>query len=201
MDATASESSRVSPTIELARRAPDQRRAAVIDAARELFLAHGVTATSMDAIARRAGVAKGTVYLSFPTKQHLVHAIEAEFDARILDAVKGAATIGSDAPTAASAWCTALVTAYLDQLEVHDMLFYGVGARAAERIVDATLSDSLAEVLDARGVHDPGAVASFLIGGVTALADAAILQQDDNRDALLRRVERLASAAVGVRSS
>ncbi|ODU52747.1 MAG: hypothetical protein ABT07_00485 [Microbacterium sp. SCN 70-10] len=174
----------MSPTIELARRAPDQRRAAVIDAARELFLAHGVTATSMDA-----------------TKQHLVHAIEAEFDARILDAVKGAATIGSDAPTAASAWCTALVTAYLDQLEVHDMLFYGVGARAAERIMDATLSDSLAEVLDARGVHDPGAVASFLIGGVTALADAAILQQDDNRDALLRRVERLASAAVGVRSS
>lgn len=185
-------------TATLGRRAPEQRRAAVVDAARELFFAQGVEATSVDAIARRAGVAKGTVYLSFPTKQHLVRAIEDEFDALILARLRSAtATALPDAATAAAAWCTALVEASLDHLEVHDFLFYGKGARAAERTVDATLSDDLAGALRARAVTDAEDLAVFLIGGVTALTDLAILSQDGDRAGLVRRVEQFVAAAVG----
>lgn len=141
MDDAASEESDVKTTATLGRRAPEQRRAVVVAAARELFLANGVEPTSVDAIARRAGVAKGTVYLSFPTKQHLVRAIEEEFDALILDRLHAAtATSPPDAATAAAAWCTALVQASLENLQAHDFLFYGKGARVAERTVDATLS-------------------------------------------------------------
>ena len=198
MDDAASEEPDVKTPAKLGRRAPEQRRAAVVAAARDLFLAQGVEATSVDAIARRAGVAKGTVYLSFPTKQHLVRAIEEEFDALILDRLHAAtATSPLDAATAAAAWCTALVEASLDNLEVHDFLFYGKGARVAERAVDATLSADLAGVLRDRGVTDAEDVAVFLIGGVTALADLAILRQDDDRAGLLGMVERFVTAAVG----
>lgn len=198
MDSPASEEPTVNTTATLGRRAPEQRRAAVVDAARELFLAQGVEATSVDAIARRAGVAKGTVYLSFPTKQHLVRAIEDEFDALVLARLRTAtATAPPDAATAAAAWCTALVEASLDHLEVHDFLFYGKGARVAERTVDAALSDDLAEVLRARGVTDAEEVAVFLIGGVTALTDLAILRRDDDRAGLVRTVVRLVTTAVG----
>lgn len=183
-------------TAALGRRAPEQRRAAVVAAARELFLANGVEATSVDAIARRAGVAKGTVYLSFPTKQHLVRAIEEEFDALILDRLRAATTTSPlDATTAAAAWCTALVEASLDNLEVHDFLFYGRSARVAERAVDATLSADLAGLLRDHGVTDAEEVAVFLIGGVTALADLAILR-DSDRPELSAKVERLVTAAL-----
>ncbi|MFF7681839.1 helix-turn-helix domain-containing protein [Microbacterium sp. NPDC007973] len=180
------------------RRAPDQRRAAVVAAARDLFLAQGVDATSVDAIARRAGVAKGTVYLSFPTKPHLVRAIEDEFDALILTRLRTAtATAPSDAATAAATWCTALVEASLENLEVHDFLFYGKGARVAERTVDATLSAVLAGMLRDRGVADAEEVAVFLIGGVTALTDLAILRRDYGRAGLPGMVERFVTATVG----
>jgi len=197
VDDTASEEPDVT-TASLGRRAPEQRRAAVVAAARDLFLAQGVDATSVDAIARRAGVAKGTVYLSFPTKQHLVRAIEDEFDALILDRLHAAtASAPADAATAAAAWCTALVEASLENLEVHDFLFYGKGARVTERTVDATLTDDLAGVLRSRGVADAEELAVFLIGGVTALTDLAILRRDDDRTGLLGMVERFVTVTVG----
>jgi AcrR family transcriptional regulator len=198
VDDAASEESDVKA--KLGRRAPEQRRAAAVAAARDLFLAQGVEATSVDAIARRAGVAKGTVYLSFPTKQHLVRAIEDEFDAVILARLRTAtATAPPDAATAAATWCTALVEASLENLEVHDFLFYGKGARVAERTVDATLTDDLAGVLRSRGATDAEELAAFLIGGVMATTDLAILRRDDDRAALLRRVERFVVAAASAR--
>src|SRR6266700_2564653 len=48
-----------------------ERRAAIIDAALEEFIARGFTATRLDDIARRAGVAKGTIYLHFRDKESM----------------------------------------------------------------------------------------------------------------------------------
>jgi AcrR family transcriptional regulator len=54
-----------------ARRRAETRRA-IEDAALTLFLADGYAATSMEAIARRAGVGARTVYRYFPRKRDLV---------------------------------------------------------------------------------------------------------------------------------
>jgi AcrR family transcriptional regulator len=51
-------------------RAPE-RRQAIIDAALEEFVARGFTATRLDDIATRAGVAKGTIYLHFRDKESM----------------------------------------------------------------------------------------------------------------------------------
>jgi AcrR family transcriptional regulator len=48
-----------------------ERRAAIIEAALEEFIARGFTATRLDDIARRAGVAKGTIYLHFKDKESM----------------------------------------------------------------------------------------------------------------------------------
>lgn len=56
-------------------RLTDRKRAAVIDAAIEEFLAAGFDATSMDRIAARASVSKRTVYNHFPGKEALFAAI------------------------------------------------------------------------------------------------------------------------------
>jgi len=49
----------------------DERRAAILAAALEEFAARGFAATRLDDVARRAGVAKGTIYLHFRDKESL----------------------------------------------------------------------------------------------------------------------------------
>jgi len=49
----------------------DERRAAILAAALEEFAARGFAATRLDDVARRAGVAKGTIYLYFRDKEAL----------------------------------------------------------------------------------------------------------------------------------
>jgi len=48
-----------------------ERRAAIIEAALDEFISRGFTATRIDDIAKRAGVAKGTIYLHFKDKESM----------------------------------------------------------------------------------------------------------------------------------
>ena len=48
-----------------------ERRAAIIEAAMDEFIARGFAATRLDDVAKRAGVAKGTIYLHFKDKEAL----------------------------------------------------------------------------------------------------------------------------------
>src|SRR5260221_7139907 len=49
-----------------------ERRSAIIEAAMDEFIARGFAATRLDDVAKRAGVAKGTIYLHFKDKEALV---------------------------------------------------------------------------------------------------------------------------------
>src|SRR5580692_5393999 len=48
-----------------------ERRAAIVKAALDEFIARGFTATRLDDVAKRAGVAKGTIYLHFKDKESM----------------------------------------------------------------------------------------------------------------------------------
>jgi AcrR family transcriptional regulator len=71
---------------ELRERRTAETRQAVVDAARELFVAKGWAATGMREIAAKAGVAPETVYSHFFSKRG------------VLGAVADAAVVGDDAP-------------------------------------------------------------------------------------------------------
>jgi AcrR family transcriptional regulator len=49
-----------------------KKRRRILDAALSLFMRHGYRKTSVDDVARQAGVAKGTIYLYFKTKSDLM---------------------------------------------------------------------------------------------------------------------------------
>lgn len=72
------------------------RRSQILDAALRLFSERGFEATNMETLAAHAGVAKGTLYLYFPTKDALRDAIFAEY-ALIDDVTERVRTLG-DAP-------------------------------------------------------------------------------------------------------
>jgi len=52
-----------------------ERRSAIVAAALDEFVARGFTATRLDDVAKRAGVAKGTIYLHFDDKEALFREI------------------------------------------------------------------------------------------------------------------------------
>jgi AcrR family transcriptional regulator len=60
----------LSPFSNRAERAAE-RREAIIEAALDEFIARGFTATRLDDVAKRAGVAKGTIYLHFKDKESM----------------------------------------------------------------------------------------------------------------------------------
>jgi AcrR family transcriptional regulator len=63
------------PRVTKSRTRPDTRRQELVDAALARFAARGVAATSVDDIVKAAGVAKGTFYLYFSTKDDAVTAV------------------------------------------------------------------------------------------------------------------------------
>lgn len=56
-------------------RRKEARPAEILDAALELFVERGYTATRLEQVARRAGVTKGTMYLYFESKETLFKAV------------------------------------------------------------------------------------------------------------------------------
>ena len=77
----------LSPSSAPAPRRPRQRRkearpGEIIDAALALWAEQGFAATRLEAVATRAGIAKGTIYLYFPSK-------EALFEAALRDRIGG----------------------------------------------------------------------------------------------------------------
>ncbi len=73
--ARASETKVVSPKLPLAKpnraERAAERREAIVAAAMEEFIVRGFAATRLDDIAKRAGVAKGTIYLHFKDKESM----------------------------------------------------------------------------------------------------------------------------------
>jgi len=63
------------PHRSLKERQRQERAALILQAAEEVLAEKGYHDTSMDEIAARVGVAKGTVYLHFPSKEDLVFAL------------------------------------------------------------------------------------------------------------------------------
>ncbi len=66
------------------------RRAQLLDAAREIFVAQGYHAAAMDDIAERAGVSKPVLYQHFPGKRELYLALVQEHATELFEAVRAA---------------------------------------------------------------------------------------------------------------
>ena len=113
------------PRPERADAARNRRR--VLEAAAALFGEHGVDGISMDAVARAAGVGKGTLFRRFGDRQGLLVALLDEAERRLQDdLLHGPPPLGPGAP--AEARLLAFLEAYVALLEAR-----GDIVRASER--------------------------------------------------------------------
>jgi AcrR family transcriptional regulator len=67
-----------------------QRADRILDSARELLLRWGYRRVTIDELAGRAGVGKGTIYLHWRSREEIFHAVSAREAAAMTDAIVGA---------------------------------------------------------------------------------------------------------------
>lgn len=126
---TRTSSQRLEPRKRAAHLGPERRRPQVLDAALKLFLELGYEGTSMDAVARAAGVTKPVVYACFAGKDELFRALLSREEERILAEIQAAfaASDLSDAQATLIEGFTGFLRAVAASPEVYRLIFLGEG--------------------------------------------------------------------------
>jgi AcrR family transcriptional regulator len=178
-----------------------------MNAAERLFLKHGVGPTTIEQITSGAGVAKGTFYLYFSSKEDVLGALEDRFAQEHLRKIKAAVAQKrkEDWTGKLTAWAAAGVSSYLDGIRMHDILFYGSRPTTREGHVNNIVVDHLVEMLQAGAdagawsIDDARFTGVFLFSGLHGVVDGAVAKERRvNRSQLARRVERLFFRAAGL---
>ena len=98
----------------------------LMDAAQALFISKGFETTTVSEIVRDAGVAKGTFYHYFSSKNDILDALRdrytQQFIARIQRAIDSCSPL--DDIERLRAWCQAGIDGYLDSMPLHDALYH-----------------------------------------------------------------------------
>ena len=133
----------MNPSAETRKRAahlgPERRRPQVLDAALKLFLKGGYDGTSMEAVAKAAGVTKPVVYACFSSKDELFRSLLAREEELILTEVQAAfqdTDLSDPEPTLVEGF-TGFLRAVDKRPEVYKLIFFGEGggnAAVAERV-------------------------------------------------------------------
>jgi AcrR family transcriptional regulator len=160
----------------------DQRLAGLLDAAAALFVEKGVAATSIEDIAERAGVAKGTFYHYFHDRTAMLEALRKRYSQRFADLVDVAmnACAPEDWDGRLAAWTRATVEEYLATYPLHDAIFHDPEVCQRCVISEEAFVVSLAALLRAGmaagawSVGDPLTTAAFMFHGLHGLLDEAI---------------------------
>ena len=83
--------------------AETDKRRQILDGAREVFLASGFDGASMGAIAKAAGVSKGTLYVYFESKESLFEALTIEEKRSLAETSAGSTTTTPTSPPSCAA--------------------------------------------------------------------------------------------------
>lgn len=186
-------------------RPAEVRRGDLLSAAGRLFLAQGLEETTVEQITAAAGVAKGSFYLQFTSKETLVEALRRRFLEDYLErlrAVIGELPEGQHA-TRLGVWTAVTVAAFLDRATLHALLFHGPqdyleagsgGNPAVRELRDLLQAGAQA---GAWSLPDPQAAATFLFHGLHGLIEDARRSADPSNveDSAMALVERLVLAS------
>lgn len=100
------------------------RREAIVKAAREVFAEKGLLASTIDDVARRAEVAKGTIYLHFKSKEEIFTALMDEGLALVAKRFTEAVDLSLRADDNLRRLCDAYCRLYREEPQYFKLLFF-----------------------------------------------------------------------------
>ncbi|MGL5929344.1 MAG: TetR/AcrR family transcriptional regulator [Dermatophilaceae bacterium] len=168
----------------------DDKRTRILTAARAVLAEHGYDGAAMADVATRAGVAKGTVYLYFPSKAALVSALSAQVRDQLLAAVGGALSEDTTLAERLDRMVRAgvgVATAHRDVIRLLDndmLLFTPTDRPAASRHEPLIAAFERAQQRGELSTDvDPDICAELVIAVVTRIAQSTLsgLVDDDER--------------------
>lgn len=166
-------------------KAAEDKRAAILAAGMTLFSRYGYRRTSIEEVAREAGIAKGTVYLYFQTKEEIFRALAQMTIDRVLEG----ATAAAAGPGGVGERLRAILEAKFGYF--HDLLagsphaselldsksrvcadLFQQADRAYQRVLARTIADAAArgELTPTRAGLTPEAAAELLMGSAHGLS-------------------------------
>jgi TetR/AcrR family transcriptional repressor of nem operon len=157
------------------RQPPATRRKAILDAAASLLAANGLAGTSVDAVAQRAGIAKGTVYLYFESRSDLLAALRSRYAEGLADRARSILEHADPAdPGSVTDTFERLAAELLDYVHANQRLYHvlfhevpGHQEQAREplrHLVAGLLSQAMDQ--GALTPTDAGVLAGFLLDGL-----------------------------------
>jgi len=183
------------------------RRHELMDAALQLFIEQGITATSVDQIVKSAVVAKGTFYLYFESKEGLLAALQERFITSFCTHTQRALDRHRPDQWRArlKAWVGASIECYLDQMAVHDVVFHDFHPEDREQVNANPVVAQLAAFLtagtqaDAWTVRNPHVTAIMLFSAMHGAVDDAVANdRTPDRPRLTRTVAEFFEKVLGL---
>ena len=140
---------------------PEVRLDELMGAAQALFLEKGVEATTISEITEAAGVAKGTFYVYFPSKQEMLAALGQRYAREFVEQLERAveACAEDDWVGRLRAWILANVATYLRTYRVHDIVFTHPHHHAREGHTENLVVRQLQGILEAGAAAGAGSPA------------------------------------------
>lgn len=160
------------------RKISPERRQRILEAGRYLILRQGLRATTMEAVAREAGVAKPTLYAYFPDKEAVFGAIVEDLIAEIGRGIDAALNGSGDVVARVGNAIAAKYRIIARVLEgsPHADELYGEHERSSAsqfRAVEQQVEAAIAGELEAAGVVRPRPLAQLLLAGAYGIGRKA----------------------------
>ena len=184
---------------------PDLRRRELMDAGERILLRKGFASTTIDDVTRAAGVAKGTYYLYFKSKDDLAAALRDRF---IEDCRKRIETLSARRPAndwrgRLDAWVEGGICHYLDHLELHDIIFIA-GHEGHGSMAQSALVEALADLIRAGAAagawraQSPELVSLFLFYALHGVVDHIVTSRTMDRRGVIRLSQKIVRDVMGV---
>ena len=157
------------------RQPPATRRKAILDAAASLLVANGLAGTSVDAVAQRAGIAKGTVYLYFESRSDLLAALRSRYAEGLADRARSILEHADPAdPGSVTDTFERLAAELLDYVHANQRLYHVLFHEApghqeqAREPLRHLVAGLLSQAMDQGALTptDAGVLAGFLLDGL-----------------------------------
>lgn len=183
------------------RRPPEERREQLLDAAESVLLRQGLGASTIADVAEAAGVAKGTLYLYFESKDALLADLRTRYLARFAQAVD--ASVGSlraSPGTRLDRFVDGLFEFSAANQSLHHLLFHEAGFSeqdafaGARSIIEQVIADGAAA--GSFAVRDPAIAAGFLFHGLHGLLVDAMHGEPTERTRYMAAARELARRSV-----
>jgi AcrR family transcriptional regulator len=186
------------------RRPPEVRHEEILDAAARVLVEKGLSAVTMSDVVAEAGVAKGTVYLYFDSKKHLLSGLGARYTERLLwrsgDLLEGDGSGGF--LDRFDRFLEEMIDFHGDERELHRVLFHEGAVSEAEAM--QRLRELMKDFIN-RGVEsgkfevttDAGFTADFLLQGLYGALLPVLHQQNPDRDGFLTPARELVRKTLG----